>query len=182
MKIIIKAVSELSEDPANARAHNPKNIEAIKASLKKFGQQKPIVISSKDVVIAGNGTLQAARDLSWDSIECVCSELEGPEQTAFGIADNRTSELASWEDEILGKHLQALREDGWDLGDIGFDIEDVLSYEPNNPFDNGFEEKEDDPQKDQKLFLEIEFTDDSLRSEIYEELLSRGLIVRVKNG
>ena len=47
-------IQDLSVDPANARSHNSRNIEAIKSSLVKFGQQKPIVVNAKNEVIAGN--------------------------------------------------------------------------------------------------------------------------------
>jgi len=59
-------VSSLSNDPANARKHNDRNIEAIIASLRRFGQQKPIVIDSTGVVRAGNGMLEAAKRIGWE--------------------------------------------------------------------------------------------------------------------
>lgn len=102
-------ISELSCDPANVRAHDGKNLDAIKASLQRFGQQKPIVVDEKGVVIAGNGTLTAARALGWEAINIVRTELAGAEATAYAIADNRTAELAEWDDEALAKQLSALQ-------------------------------------------------------------------------
>jgi DNA modification methylase len=125
MKVKDLGVADLSQDPANARKHNPKNIDAIKASLTRFGQQKPIVVDAKGVVIAGNGTLEAARLLGWDKIKVVESELKGSDRTAYGIADNRSSELAEWDLPVLGDLLQGLREDGFEIGDIGFDVKDL---------------------------------------------------------
>ena len=101
-------ISELSCDPANVRAHDGKNLDAIKASLQRFGQQKPIVVDEKGVVIAGNGTLTAARALGWDRIRIVRTQLEGSEATAYAIADNRTAELANWDDDALMQQLSAL--------------------------------------------------------------------------
>jgi hypothetical protein len=117
-------VSTLVFDPVNARKHDERNIEAIKGSLAKFGQQKPIVVGEGNVVIAGNGTLEAARALGWESIDIYRTPLRGAEAMAFALADNRTSELAAWEDDILKDHLKALSDDGWDIGDIGFDPDD----------------------------------------------------------
>lgn len=119
-------ISALVFDPANARKHDDKNLDAIKGSLSRFGQQKPIVVGKNNVVIAGNGTLAAAKALGWDKIDVVRTELTGPEATAFALADNRTAELASWDDEILGKTLQALQEDGFPIADIGFDPGDFF--------------------------------------------------------
>lgn len=101
-------ISSLSCDPSNVRAHDSKNLEAIKASLQRFGQQKPIVIDERGIVIAGNGTLTAARALGWQSINIVKTELLGAEAMAFAIADNRTAELAAWDDQALVQQLSAL--------------------------------------------------------------------------
>ena len=102
-------IDELDCAPANVRAHDSKNLDAIKSSLRRFGQQKPIVVNEKGIVIAGNGTLTAARALGWDSINIVKTVLEGSEATAYAIADNRTGELAEWDEEALAKQLSALQ-------------------------------------------------------------------------
>lgn len=70
-KYVRRKVAELASDPANVRKHNEKNLDAIKASLTRFGQQKPIVIDKSGVVRAGNGTLAAAKALGWAEIDCV---------------------------------------------------------------------------------------------------------------
>jgi ParB-like chromosome segregation protein Spo0J len=129
MKIEKIAISKLVKDPANVRRHGQKNLDAIKGSLLKFGQQKPIVIDDKSIVIAGNGTLEAAISLGWTDIDCVRTTLKGTDKAAFGVADNRTSELAEWDDDALGSMLQAMREDGLDLKEIGFDLDDIARFE-----------------------------------------------------
>ncbi len=122
--------ASLKPDPKNARKHSPRNLDAIKKSLERFGQQRPIVVDAKGVVIAGNGTLEAAKALGWEEIEVVRSTLKGSSATAYAIADNRTAELAEWDDDILAETLKALKvEDealaaatGFDdLGDISAD-------------------------------------------------------------
>ncbi len=128
MQIESISVADLNLDPSNARAHPTKNLDAIKGSLAKFGQQKPIVIDANNVVIAGNGTLEAAKALKWSTVQCVRSCLEGTDKMAFAIADNRTSELATWEDTVLRDSLTALDEVGFDLGSIGFDDEDLKQW------------------------------------------------------
>jgi len=101
-------IGSLCEDPANVRIHSQRNIDAIRGSLARFGQQKPIVVDDDNVVRAGNGTLLAAIALGWEEISVVRSGLEGPEMTAFAIADNRTAELASWDLEALALTMDAL--------------------------------------------------------------------------
>ena len=121
MKVESVSIATLSQDPANARKHDDKNLEAIKASLRRFGQQKPIVVDSSNVVRAGNGTLAAATALGWDSINVVQTDLQGSEATAYAIADNRTAELADWDESVLAASLSSLADvdETW-LSDLQF--------------------------------------------------------------
>ena len=142
MKIEHVAISSLVLDPNNARKHDEKNLEAIKGSLTKFGMQKPIVVDKKGVVLAGNGTLAAAKALGWEKIAVVRTDLEGFNAAAYALADNRTSELASWDEDVLGKSLHELREIDFELGDIGFDTSyldkfNVPDFDPGTLDDQG---------------------------------------------
>ena len=118
------SVADLSLDPSNVRKHSRRNLDAIKASLRKFGQQKPIVVDAKGIVLAGNGTLTAAQELGWTEIQIVRTELAGVEATAFAIADNRTAELAEWEEDKLNAVLKSLQDEGVDLVDVGYSPEE----------------------------------------------------------
>lgn len=127
MKIRKVKISDLLPDPENVRKHDEKNLDAIKSSLDKFGQRKPIVVarSSDDrlVVIAGNGTLQAAKALGWNEIAVVDipDGWTADQIKAFAIADNRSAELASWDDQLLASSLIELDAVGWDIKDLGFE-------------------------------------------------------------
>jgi ParB-like chromosome segregation protein Spo0J len=63
--MIVKTVptDALVLDPCNARKHGKRNLEAIQSSLSHFGQRRPLVVMPDMTVIAGNGTLEAARVL-----------------------------------------------------------------------------------------------------------------------
>lgn len=93
-------IGSLLTDPANLRKHNQRNIDAIRASLLRWGQQRPLVVDAKNIVACGNGTLQAARELGWTHIGITRTALTGADLTAFAIADNRSAELAEWADEL----------------------------------------------------------------------------------
>ena len=124
MEIERLEVAKLIGDPANARKHNERNIDAIVASLARFGQQKPIVIDKANVVRAGNGALQAARSLGWTHVDCVRSKLDGADASAYAIADNRTAELAEWDDDVLAATLEGLQLEGM-LDVTGFDDDEL---------------------------------------------------------
>ena len=126
MKTRSVLIADLSIDPANARKHSQRNLEAIAASLKRFGQQKPLVVDKANIVRAGNGTLQAAIHLGWDSIDVVMTDLTGAEASAYAIADNRTAELAEWDDPVLKATLEAMADEDRAQLDAGGYTEDEL--------------------------------------------------------
>ena len=129
MKLETVGIETLSPDPANVRKHGQRNMDAIKASLRRFGQQKPIVVDAKGIVLAGNGTLAAARELGWREIQIVRTELTGSQATAFGIADNRSAELAEW-DEKLADVLASLKAEDFPIEEIGFDLDELEALKP----------------------------------------------------
>ena len=133
MGIVDIPCAELHNDPANVRKHGEQNLAAIKASLARFGQQKPIVVNQDGVVIAGNGTLMAARALGWQTIKAVRTNLAGSEATAFAIADNRTAELAEWDDAALQQQLAAIAIDDEELlAATGFDEKELAKLAAAN--------------------------------------------------
>jgi DNA modification methylase len=123
MKIQTLQIKDLTPDPNNARQHDDKNLKAIQGSLKEFGQRKPIVITEAGVIVAGNGTVEAAKRLGWLEIQAVTVPGDWtPEQTkAFALADNRTAELASWSPEVLAAQLLELEEAGFEIEEFGFE-------------------------------------------------------------
>lgn len=126
MNVETVKIDSLTFDPANVRKHDEKNLAAIKASLNRFGQQKPIVVDASGVVRAGNGTLAAAKALGWKEIRIVRSSLAGSEATAYAIADNRTAELAEWDDDALAQTLAALQIEDDELAvATGFDMKEI---------------------------------------------------------
>lgn len=96
-------------DPANVRRHDARNVDAIKASLARYGQVTPIVVDAHGIVRKGNGTLEAARQLGWAEVKVVRTALSGVDATGYAIADNRTSDLSAFVEDDLARQLEALR-------------------------------------------------------------------------
>jgi len=122
LEIKVIAIDDLILDPDNARAHNQKNLDAIAKSLQMFGQRKPVVITKELVVVAGNGTLEAARQIGWKGLSCVTvpDDWDTDIIKAYALADNRTAELASWNTEVLLGQLRDLDSSDWSVTDLGF--------------------------------------------------------------
>lgn len=134
MKTATKKIKDLSHDPHNARRHPDSNISAIAASLSEFGQQKPIVITADNVIIAGNGTYDAAKSLGWSEIVVTVlpEDWDSNKAKAFALADNRTAELAEWDSRELLDQLESLTD--FDMSAFGFDLSEQvdLDFDPDN--------------------------------------------------
>mgnify|MGYP006319258651 FL=1 len=153
-------VDQLKFDPKNSRKHDTKNIKAIKESLLKFGQQKPIVVMTDGTVIAGNGTLQAFKELlketgqqeMWSTIDVHWSILKKSEAKAYALADNRSAELAMWDDSQLKESLEELSAEGWDLGDLGWDDADLKDVIDSEQGTEGLTDEDAVPEVEQNVF------------------------------
>lgn len=126
LKSLLLPLAELKQDPKNARLHSDKNLKSIMDSLEQFGQQKPVVLSGRSgLVLAGNGTLESARRLGWSHLAAVKAHgLTEQQELAYAIADNRTAELAEWDDKVLVATLQELKLADFKLDDLGFSGDD----------------------------------------------------------
>jgi len=130
---LVVPIDSVNLDEANARTHSGKNLDAIKASLTRFGQRLPIVVQEQGrIVRAGNGRVAAARALGWTEIAAVIVDESNVEAAAFAIADNRTAELGEWDDEALAQTLKAL-EDEDALDGLGFDDDDLAALVGDEP-------------------------------------------------
>jgi DNA modification methylase len=134
---LLVPLEDLHPDPRNARAHDERNLAAICMSYERFGQQKPIVVDAAGQVVAGNGQLAAARRLGWIHIAAIRTDLAGAEALAYALADNRTAELAGWDDAALKALIEDLQEeDAALIAAAGFDEADInaiLSPPPPPP-------------------------------------------------
>jgi len=131
MKIESVAVESLVFDPNNARKHSEANVAAIAASLQEFGQRKPIVVTAENLIVAGNGTVAAARTLGLTTVDVVRvpKDWSLDQVKAFALADNRTAELAEWDSAELAKQLNDLIDVGFDVAEFGFSAEDASILE-----------------------------------------------------
>ena len=117
-------IGSLTPDPETARKHSQANLDAIAGSLRQFGQRRPLVVWG-DIIIAGNGTVEAAKSLGWEDIDVtrVPSDWSHDQARAYALADNRTAELANWDGPEVFAALQSLDDEL--LAATGFTPEDM---------------------------------------------------------
>ncbi|MGP6089765.1 DNA modification methylase [Antarctobacter jejuensis] len=105
---------------------NEKAVATVAASITEFGWRQPIVVDEAMVVLAGHTRLEAARQLGLDTAPVhVARGLTDAQARAFRIMDNRSSENAEWDNELLGLELGDLLNAEFDLGLTGFTDEEL---------------------------------------------------------
>jgi len=171
MKIETLKIADLTFDPTNARIHDDQNLQAIQGSLSQFGQRKPVVITHENVIVAGNGTVQAATLLGWDTVSAVRvpADWSDDQVKAFALADNRTAELADWNHVELSEQLTELSLADWDVKSLGFGEYQILDVRPDE-VDDPFSLLEDTPRKDA---TQMTFTLSLEQAEIVKQVLAQ---------
>jgi ParB-like chromosome segregation protein Spo0J len=112
-------LEDLKLDPANPRVHTAQQVRQIARSIKAFGFNVPVLVDTNLKVVAGHGRILAAKKLGCAEIPTIrIDHLSEAQVRAFAIADNRLSEIATWDDKLLAEQLKALSE-----VELDFDLE-----------------------------------------------------------
>ena len=114
-------ITDLKEYENNPR-FNKSAVDPVAASIREFGFKVPLVIDKDNVIVAGHTRLKVAKKLGLETVPCVIADDLTDEQIkAFRIADNKTAEISEWNFDKLETELAQLAEQGFNMGDYGFD-------------------------------------------------------------
>ena len=131
METKLVATQSLKEYPGNPRKGD---IDAIAESLKVNGQYKPIVVQKDtNLVLAGNHTLKAAVKLGWSFIDVVEVDVDNEGARRIVLADNRTSDSASYDYTLLAEMLKGMADfegTGYDASALATLIDEVSGIIP----------------------------------------------------
>ena len=120
------SITELKPDPKNARVHGARQVRRIADSIAAFGFNVPILIDQNNGIVAGHGRVLAAKRVGLTEVPTIMLDhLNEAQRRAFMIADNRLTEIATWDDQLLGEQLKELA-----TVDLNFAIE-ATGFEMN---------------------------------------------------
>jgi len=123
LKIEYLPVESIKPYERNARRHEAKDIEAIKASIEEFGFDDPIGIWN-DLIVEGHGRLIAAKELGMTKVPCIrLDHLTEEQRRAYALAHNRTAELSEWDFDIQSAELAEITD--IDMSEFGFDVSGI---------------------------------------------------------
>lgn len=115
-QIVYKKVSELKLNKKNPRK-NDGAVDTVAKSIEKYGFKNPLIIDEENVVWCGNTRLKASRKLGLKEVPCiVASDLTEEQIRELALIDNKSSEIAEWDFDLLGDELLEL-----DMSDFELD-------------------------------------------------------------
>ena len=169
-------VGELRTYHRNARRGD---LEEIKKSLRINGQYRAIVVNRgthtgrENEVLAGNHTLMAARELGNETIAVTWVDLDDDQARRVVLADNRISDKATYDVDLLTAEIQALE----DLEGTGYtqaDLDKLLYEDDDDPADSEHED-----EYNNRFELVVECEDEEQQRDLYQRFTDEGLKVRV---
>src|SRR2546427_8645810 len=128
LAVTYRNIEELQVDPKNPRRHSKRQTQQIATSIEAFGFNVPFLVDCDSRLIAGHGRLSACKLLNIKLVPTICLEhLTKDQARAFMIADNRLTEIATWDDQLLAEELKSLSELNLDfsLEATGFEIGEI---------------------------------------------------------
>jgi len=144
-------LSDLQFDKRNARKHPQRNMGAIMQSLQEVGAARSIVIDEDNIILAGNGVIEAAgqvgienvRIIEADGNEIIAVKRKGltqEQKTRLALFDNRAGELAEWDTD----EIRTLLDEGFNFDGLFFENElDALLAELHTDVESGLLEDAD---------------------------------------
>lgn len=129
-------VQKLKVHDKNPKQHSKKQIAQIAKSITEFGFVSPILADEQFEIIAGHGRLAAAKTLGFTWVPVIIlSHLTAQQKIAYAIADNKLTELGTWNMELLQDEFQLLmaQDLDFDMTVTGFETGDIdIILNPEN--------------------------------------------------
>ncbi len=116
MKYVKKKLSELKPYENNPRI-NDEAVDDVAESIKQCSYIAPIIIDEDGVILAGHTRYKALKKLGYKECEVViASDLTDEQKKKYRLYDNKTAEMASWDQKKLSAELCDVDFQGYDFG------------------------------------------------------------------
>lgn len=127
MNIINIKLSDLKPYEKNPR-NNKDAVDYVANSIKEFGFKVPIVVEKNNTIVCGHTRYYACKKLGIKEVPCVIADDLTDEQIkAYRLADNKVSEIATWDFDLLNDELDDLL--NFDMSLYGFNDSDDLELD-----------------------------------------------------
>lgn len=165
-QIVYIKVKDLKGNPNNPRK-NDMAVDAVAKSISKYGFRNPLIIDENNIVWCGNTRLKASKKLGLEEVPCIIvNDLTEQQMTELALLDNKTNEIAEWDDDILKDILQEV-----DFSDFDFDwndeqLKEIERQDLSDTITDNYE-------------LNVKCATEEQLEELFDELQSRGYECRI---
>lgn len=178
LKKLAVPIESLVLYPGNARKHN---YDVIRESMSMHGQYRPVVVrSGSNEVLAGNGTVEVAKEFGWTHVAATFVDVDDDTARRIVLVDNRSNDLAAYDDNALVQLLQGLEEDfdgtGYDADDLAKLLEDVDAAGAPGSADL-LDEPDEDNYASQYAVM-VTCRDETHQEEVFDALTALGYTVK----
>ena len=135
MNVTLWPLANIKPYPGNPR-HNEQAVDAVARSIQEFGFRQPIVVDEQGVIIVGDTRYKAAQRLGLTEVPVhVAMGLSAAQARAYRLVDNKTAQLATWNDDLLVQELLELERLDFKLDLTGFSAAELTQLMSAAPHD-----------------------------------------------
>jgi ParB-like chromosome segregation protein Spo0J len=169
----MEPIGSIRPHPRNPRK-NDAAVGTVAGLIQRFGFAAPIVCqASTRTILAGHTRLKAALSLGLQEVPVRFIDVDDDSALAYMLADNKSSELAEWDDEQVAAILSELDGADVDVAGLGWsdeEISDILEGSGSEPA-----EEDKVPTIWQVL---VECSDEAGQARVLDLLMAEGLTCR----
>ena len=128
LKITQTSIADLIPHPSNPRILEDA-IRPVARSIKEFGFINPVIINEHNIILAGHARTEAAKTLDYQKVPCVKVEgLTKAQELAYLLADNRLSENASYDNNMLADVIKTIEDMDFDATVTGYSEDEIEAF------------------------------------------------------
>ena len=145
MKLKTMPLAAIKPYERNPR-RNDDAVDAVAESIRQCSYVAPIIIDENNVILAGHTRWKALQKLGRTSVQvCIADGLTEEQKRKYRILDNKTGEIAEWDDDLLRIELDGLDFEGFDFGLLDLTAEKLQKSAPPEITEDDFD---DEPPED----------------------------------
>ncbi len=134
VKVELRPIDSIKPYPGNPR-RNEGAVTAVANSITAYGFRQPIVVDKAGVIVVGHTRWKAAKQLGMTQVPVHVADLTPEAAKAYRLADNKTNEIAEWDEDLLAGELGELQALGVDLESLGWtpdELSEVMAPDEND--------------------------------------------------
>lgn len=126
LESLLSPISEIKPFPKNYKEHPQSQVSKLCKSLRAFGWTKPVCVNINGEIVAGHGMVEAAKEEGYTHIPVLYVTFDENQTKAYVVADNRLSEIAETNQDMLSDLLSEISEiPDFDIEAVGFTLDEI---------------------------------------------------------